>query len=165
MKFAAEWADFNFCLGEGVNTPTACTGTIGRLVKAVAQTGRKVGAYALFMVIADETDEAAQAKWESYKAGKDMDALKWLGDQAGADDKATAGSTAKSMVNPVSAVNLNMGTFVGSYATVASMMDELEGIEGLAGVMLTFDDFILGMQDFGERIQPLMKSRASVAGV
>ena len=159
MKFAAEYADFNFCLGEGVNTPKKCASTIGRLMKAVAVTGRKVGAYALFMVIADETDETAQAKWESYKAGKDLDALSWLGAQAGADDKADPGSTAQSMINPVSAVNFNMGTVVGSYATVAGMLDELDTVQGIAGVMLTFDDFIIGMKNFGEKIQPLMKSR------
>jgi hypothetical protein len=33
---------------------------------------------------------------------------------------------------------------------------------GLRGVMLTFDDFIIGMEQFGTRIQPLMKSRAHV---
>ncbi len=162
MKFAAEYADYNFCLGEGVNTPRKCADTIRRLVVAAAKTGRKTGAYALFMVIADETDAAAQAKWESYKAGKDLDALRWLGDQAMADDKADPGGTAASMVNPVSAVNFNMGTIVGSYATVASLLDELETIEGMAGVMLTFDDFILGMKAFGEHIQPLMKSRRHV---
>ena len=27
MAFAAEYADFNFCLGEGVNTPTKCAST------------------------------------------------------------------------------------------------------------------------------------------
>jgi pyrimidine oxygenase len=163
MQFAAEYADYNFCLGEGVNTPTKCADTIGRLMAAVKKKpGSKTGAYALFMVIADETDAAAQAKWESYKAGKDLDALKWLGDQAMADDKADPGSTAASMVNPASAVNFNMGTVVGSYATVASMLDELATIEGMAGVMLTFDDFVLGMQAFGERIQPLMKSRQHV---
>jgi pyrimidine oxygenase len=32
-------------------------------------------------------------------------------------------------------------------------------IDGLAGVMLTFDDFIIGIEQFGQRIQPLMKSR------
>ena len=105
MAFAAEHADFNFCLGEGVNTPTKCAATINRLLKAVARTGRNVGAYALFMVIADETDAAAQAKWESYKAGKDLDALSWLGAQASNDDKADVGGTAQSMINPVSAVN------------------------------------------------------------
>jgi pyrimidine oxygenase len=163
MAFAAEHADYNFCLGEGVNTPTKCAATIGRLLKANAKTGRNVGAYALFMVIADETDQAAQAKWESYKAGKDLDALSWLGAQASADDKADFGSTAQSMINPVSAVNFNMGTIVGSYATAARMLDELESVNGLAGVMLTFDDFILGMENFGQRIQPLMASRKSVA--
>jgi pyrimidine oxygenase len=162
MAFAAEYADYNFCLGEGVNTPTKCSDTIGRLMKAVAKTGRKVGAYALFMVIADETDAAAQAKWESYKAGKDLDALSWMGAQAGGDDKADPGSTAQSMTNPVSAVNFNMGTVVGSYATVAALLDELDTVEGLAGVMLTFDDFIVGMENFGKRIQPLMVSRQKV---
>jgi pyrimidine oxygenase len=161
MAFAAEYADFNFCLGEGVNTPTKCAGTIGRLMKAVAKTGRKVGAYALFMVIADETDAAAQAKWEAYKAGKDLDALSWMGAQAMADDKADLTGTAASISNPASAVNFNMGTVVGSYATVAKMLDELATVEGVAGVMLTFDDFILGMEAFGERIQPLMTCRKS----
>ena len=159
MQFAADYADFNFCLGEGVNTPTKCAGTIGRLRQAVAKTGRKVGAYALFMVIADETDAQAQAKWECYKAGKDLDALSWMGAQAGADDRAEAGGTAQSIVNPVSAVNFNMGTMVGSYATVAGMLDELATVEGIAGVMLTFDDFLVGMKDFGQRIQPLMTCR------
>jgi pyrimidine oxygenase len=48
---------------------------------------------------------------------------------------------------------------VGSYATVAPRLDQLETVEGMAGVMLTFDDFIVGMRNFGERIQPLMASR------
>jgi pyrimidine oxygenase len=161
MAFAAQHADFNFCLGEGVNTPTKCEATIGRLLKATAKTGRDVGAYALFMIIADETDAAAQAKWECYKAGKDLDALSWLGAQASADDKADVGGTAQSMINPVSAVNFNMGTVVGSYATIAAMLDQLATVQGLAGVMLTFDDFIVGMQAFGERIQPLMTSRTT----
>ena len=38
--------------------------------QAAEQTGRDVGSYVLFMVIADETDDAARAKWEHYKAGR-----------------------------------------------------------------------------------------------
>ncbi|MBE9605505.1 pyrimidine utilization protein A [Acetobacteraceae bacterium H6797] len=162
VAFAAKYADYNFCLGTGVNTPTAFAPSISRLVEAAKKEGRDVGSYVLFMVIADETDEAAQAKWELYKEGKDMDALSWLGVQAGNDDKADLNSTAKTMLNPVSMVNMNMGTLVGSYASVARMMDEMEGIPGLKGVMLCFDDFIKGMDDFGTKIQPLMKSRAHV---
>jgi pyrimidine oxygenase len=159
IQFAAEYADYNFCMGEGVNTPTKFAPSVTRLVEASAKTGRKVGAYALFMVIADDTDEAAQAKWETYKAGKDLDALSWMGAQAAADDKADTSSTARSMTNPVSAVNFNMGTLVGSHATVAALLDELATVPGVAGIMLTFDDFILGMKRFGDHIQPLMQSR------
>jgi pyrimidine oxygenase len=28
--------------------------------------------------------------------------------------------------------------------------------------MLTFDDFVIGMEQFGTRIQPLMRSRATL---
>jgi pyrimidine oxygenase len=48
---------------------------------------------------------------------------------------------------------------VGSYATVAKLMDEIDEIDGAAGVLLTFDDFLVGMDAFGQHIQPLMKSR------
>lgn len=159
MAFAARYADYSFCLGEGVNTPTKMAPAVARLTAAAAETGRKVGAYALFMVIADETDAAAEAKWEHYKAGKDLEALAWMGVQAAADTKAEASSTARSITNPVSAVNFNMGTLVGSYATVAALLDELAGVPGIAGIMLTFDDFLIGMDQFGTRIQPLMASR------
>ena len=54
------------------------------------------------------------------------------------------------------------GVFVGSYATVAALLDEMAEVPGLRGVMLTFDDFVIGMEQFGTRIQPLMKSRRHV---
>lgn len=164
VEFAAQYTEYNFCMGEGVNTPTQFAPSVARLVTAAARTGRDVGAYALFMVIADEIDAAARAKWELYKAGKDMAALAWMGVQAAADDRAEESSTARSMVNPVSAVNFNMGTLVGSYATVAGLLDEIATVSGVKGVMLTFDDFIVGMEAFGAHIQPLMRSRAGVIG-
>ena len=63
---------------------------------------------------------------------------------------------------PEGAVNFNMGTLVGSYETVAKMLDEVAEIEGIKGIMLTFDDFVEGIENFGTRIQPLMKTRANV---
>jgi pyrimidine oxygenase len=35
-------------------------------------------------------------------------------------------------------------------------------VPGTSGVLLTFDDFVAGMENFGTRIQPLMKSRKHV---
>ena len=40
------------------------------------------------------------------------------------------------------------------------MLDEMAEVPNTGGVLLTFDDFIEGVENFGTRIQPLMKSRA-----
>lgn len=55
-----------------------------------------------------------------------------------------------------------MGTLVGSFETVAGMLDEIAEIDGIKGIMLTFDDFLEGIENFGTRIQPLMMSRKEV---
>jgi pyrimidine oxygenase len=66
------------------------------------------------------------------------------------------------MADPVSAVNINMGTLVGSFETVAALLDEVPTVPGTGGVLLTFDDFVKGVENFGTRIQPLMKCRQHV---
>ena len=43
------------------------------------------------------------------------------------------------------------------------MLDELAEVPGVQGVMLTFDDFLIGMEQFGTRIQKLMRCRDKVA--
>ncbi|MBP7336674.1 pyrimidine utilization protein A [Niveispirillum sp.] len=165
MAFSAQYADYNFCFGMGVNTPTAFAPTVERMRTAAEKTGREVSSYVLFMIIADETDEAARAKWESYKAGADQEAIAWLGVQGAADTKSGSDTNVRQMADPVSAVNINMGTLVGSYETVARLLDEVRTVPGTGGVLLTFDDFVKGVEDFGTRIQPLMKCRQHIKGL
>jgi pyrimidine oxygenase len=162
MEFSARYADYNFCFGKGVNTPTAFAPAAEKLIEATATTGRHVTSYVLMMVIADETDAAARAKWESYKAGADQEAIAWLGAQGAADTKSGGDTNVRQMADPTSAVNINMGTLVGSYQSVARMLDEIAEVPGTEGVLLTFDDFLEGVTAFGERIQPLMRSRVDV---
>src|ERR1700760_1964680 len=112
------------------------------------------------MVIADETDEKAMAKWQSYRAGADQAALAWLTNQAAPNAQGgTSNTNTTQLAAPESAVNLNMGTLVGSYETVARMLDEVASVPDTAGVLLVFDDFVQGVENFGPRIQPLMTSR------
>ncbi|MFF0816872.1 pyrimidine utilization protein A [Rhodococcus sp. NPDC003318] len=163
MKFASEMADFNFIMGTGINTPTAISDATATLVDAAEKTGRDVGALTLFMIIAEETDEAAQAKWKDYHDNADLAALGYMADQSAADATADDASTAKTISLPEGAVNFNMGTLVGSYETVATMLDEVAAIQGIKGIMMTFDDFVEGIEKFGTRIQPLLKCRADLA--
>ena len=159
LAFSAKWADYAFCLGKGVNTPTAFSFNNDRLAKALEATGRDVQVFVLVMIIAAETDEEAMAKWKSYNDGVDLDAIAWLAEQ-GAKDKVNTDTNVRQLAAPEGAVNINMGTLVGSYASVARMLDEMALVPNTGGVLLTFDDFVEGVEAFGTRIQPLMKSRA-----
>lgn len=165
MAFSAKYADYNFCFGKGINTPTAFAPTAAKLMEATEKTGRHVTSFALFMIIADETDEAAFRKWELYKDGADTEALAWLTQQSGVDKSSGSDTNVRQMADPTSAVNINMGTLVGSYANVARMLDEIDTVPGAEGVLLTFDDFVKGIEAFGTRIQPLMISRRHLATI
>jgi pyrimidine oxygenase len=44
------------------------------------------------------------------------------------------------------------------------MLDEMATVPNTGGVLLTFDDFIAGTENFGTRIQPLMTSRPGTPG-
>src|ERR1700741_936045 len=133
MEFGATWGNYNFTLGKGVNTPTAHAPTNTAMLEAAQKTGRDVGNYVLMMVIADETDEAAMAKWKHYNEGADMGALAWMAGEANANPTAAADAPAKRIPPPEGALNLNRGTRVGSYATVARLLDECPTVPATKG--------------------------------
>jgi pyrimidine oxygenase len=162
-RYAAQYADWNFCSSGGINTPAMVTQSVARLVKATQETGRKCGALVLIMIIADETDDAAMAKWEHYKTGVDLEALAYRDAQA-QDDPTVDPLAGPNKRRTLGTHNLPTqgGVLVGSYATVARLLDELSEVPGVQGVMLTFDDFVTGMEQFGTRILPLMRRRNEV---
>jgi pyrimidine oxygenase len=162
MQFAARYCDYNFALGEGVNEPKRAAGVPARMLAHAKETGRDVGSYMLYMIIADESDEAAMAKWELYNQGADKVALARLLGKAAEDTATQSTSMAAAIQRSPSPVNWNMGTLVGSYAHVAAMLDDVATMPGVKGIMLTFDDFIEGLDKFGTRIQPLMRCRETV---
>jgi pyrimidine oxygenase len=157
-RYAAQHADYNFCASFGENKPAAVGPSVARLVAATKETGRDCGALVLTMVIADETDAAALAKWQHYKDGTDLEAIAYRDAQA-KDDPSTdvyAQPNRRALLG-TDKLPTNQGVLVGSYANVARMLDELSEVPGVRGVMLTFDDFVIGMEQFGTRIMPLMR--------
>ncbi|MBN8920977.1 MAG: LLM class flavin-dependent oxidoreductase, partial [Rhizobiales bacterium] len=163
IDFAAAHCDYNFCNGTpATNQPSAATENVARMYAIAQKIGSQVRALTNVMIIADETDELAVKKWEHYKEGVDLEAIDWRATQASQDQTGTVGSHSRlhAIRDPLP---YNGTRFIGSYATVAKLLDEMSAIPGLAGTMLTFDDFLIGIEQFGERIQPLMKSREHVA--
>jgi pyrimidine oxygenase len=165
MEFAAQYCDFNFALGEGVNEPTKAASVPARMLAHAKKTGRDVGSYMLYMIIADETDEAAMAKWDHYNREADAEALAHLLGKAAEDTAPSETSMAAAIQRSASPINFNMGTLVGSYARVAAMLDEVAEMPGVKGIMLTFDDFLVGMDAYGTLIQPLMQCRRHIVAM
>jgi len=168
MQFVAEECDYNFVgAGGKINEPEKAGDNVKRLIEAAKATGRKVGAYTLITIIADRTDEMAFAKWEHYNEGVDLEAIEWMGQQSGADKFSASTSTAARMAAGAAAIlkdpklaTANGGPkLIGSYENVARMLDIIAEQPGIDGIMMIFDDFIVGIEQFGEHIQPLMKSR------
>ena len=172
MEFVADYCDYNFVSsGGGINEPDKAGENVARLMAIAKSRQRTIGAYTGAMVIADRTDELAFAKWEHYKKGVDLEAIAWSGEQSGADKHAPANSTAGRMAasaiatlkNPTAAEPHRGLRLIGSYENVARMLDRIAQTPGLSGIMLTFDDFIVGIEQFGQYIQPQMKSRANLS--
>ncbi|MEO1230474.1 MAG: pyrimidine utilization protein A [Myxococcota bacterium] len=154
MEFCATYGDYQFIIGghdlDKVKDDAA------RLMAAAHKTGRDVGVYVLFQITMGETDAEAEAKWESYKDGADLEAIKFMTGQADLD---TAGATADIITNMKGAFNLNIGPIVGSHATVAKRLDEVAQIPGIKGTMCVFDDYPVATKEFGEKVMPLMECR------
>lgn len=159
MKFAAKYGDYNFTSGSCINEPQKVAPSIARLVAESQAAGRDCGALVLSLVIAEDTTEAAFAKWERYKAGADLEALARRASQASADTSAGADSNINRFKAEGATLPAKMVSFIGAYAEVAAMLE----IEGVRGVMLAFDDYLEGIEKFGKFIQPLMKSRAEIS--
>ncbi len=161
MQFVAEYGDYNFIgAGGDMNQTTGARDMVAKVEAAARKSGRDTGAFLLLMIIADRTDEMAFAKWDLYKQGTDIEALEWQASQAGQDTVAKEGSTASALVRQIQNPQpTGLLKLVGSYEKVAAMLDDIAMTPGLKGIMLTFDDFIVGMEQFGEHIQPLMKTR------
>jgi pyrimidine oxygenase len=156
MQMCAEYGDYNFILGPGINDPEAYRDSTERLAQAAKKTGRDVGSLPLFMAIMAETDEEAQAKWASYNAGADAGALGYMAEEGSKDVSADGAGTARTINLPEGAVNFNMATLVGSYETVARQIDQVATMPGVKGMMFTFDDFVQGVHDFGTKVKPLL---------
>jgi pyrimidine oxygenase len=154
MRFTAEYGDYNFIIGnDGVAGLTAAN---AQLRAEGDKSGRPVGSYPLYIVIIDDTDEAAAAKVEHYRDGADLGALAYMAGQASMD---TAGATAARIAELKGSMFFNIEVIAGSPATVAARVDEIAAVEGTAGIMCVFDDFVVGVERFGTEVMPLLACR------
>ena len=153
LDFTAQYGDYSFLMpaggADGVRKANS------DLLEAARGHGRKVGSYILQMVILADTDEEAQAKIEHYKEGADIEALENMLGDALAD---AGGTTAQRIGMLRESVFYGLNVVAGSPETVARELQEIGEVEGTAGVMLTFDEPMPGLERFCADVLPRLKS-------
>jgi pyrimidine oxygenase len=162
LAFVAEpeHADYNFAMA-ATDDPLGYDSSMSRLRAAAARTGRSVGTYGATLIIAAATDAEAEARWTTYKDGVDYTAHAGLANIINSNAKVSSNSSTPLLANPAKAVSMGSDPVVGSFKTIARRLDEAAE-SGVTGIMLTFDDFLQGIHDFGKYIQPLMKTRRHI---
>ena len=150
-RFAAEYADYNFTIAQDVDGLREANASLANEAK---RAGRDVTSYPLYMVIIDDTDEAARRRLERYEEGADVEAFAHSREQTSRD-------TGTISVRSAARRNASMGTSApvisGSPATVAAKLDEMAAVPGSSGMMFMFDDFLEGVERFGRDVMPLMQ--------
>lgn len=156
MEFVVEYVDYNFVMGVGINMLIVYKEGNVCFVEVFVKIGCDVGVYVFFMVIVDEMDELVKVKWEKYCVGVDVDVFVWMVDQGSKDVLVDSFLIVKYINLLEGVVNFNMGMIVGFYVFVVCMLDEVVSVLGMKGIMLIFDDFLIGFDQFGQCIQFFM---------
>ncbi|MFD6883429.1 LLM class flavin-dependent oxidoreductase [Rhodococcus sp. NPDC060084] len=153
-QFVAEYADYHFGAG---STPEAVCASNAGLAAACAAGDRRPTAIANATVVIADTDEDAARVVARYVEGADEDALAAMVAEY-SRDTATNGSSAAVAGRHRAQVNPFYGAqpLAGSAATIAARLNALAAVPGTSGIMLTFDDFVDGMERFGRDVIPLL---------
>jgi len=160
QMYTAHYGDYNFVFGDRKLLPTITK----PMLEEAEKVGRTVGTYALFTIIMGETDEEAAAKTQHIVDGQDIEALKNIVGSASMDPQ--TGGTSAHFVNGLTAPpeegNLTFMSFPviqGSYESVAEQIATMQRDTGVAGVLMTFVDYVPDIKIFGEKVLPLIKEK------
>lgn len=148
MAFTSRFGNYSFIMGGG--GVEGLTESNQRLLAAAAEAGRDVRSLCYYYCLIEDTDEAAQAKLDHYIAGPDVEAMaSWSGQTELDPNGVTAAQVRQSIFSGAELLT-------GSPETVARLIDERAAVEGVAGMLLAFDDSLEGVERFGQQVLPLL---------
>jgi len=150
MRFTAQHADYAFVAGD--ISGEAVFAANRKLQQYAAEMGRDVGAYVLYTLVLEETEAEARAKSDHRIEHADREALATMMGQAALD---AAGGTA-AVLQGIAYIGIT--PIIASYAQCAAILDSIGTVPGTKGIMLIFPECLAGLQAFGERVLPLMRT-------
>ena len=161
QAFTAQHGDRSFIMAARTEVADIAT----KVKDLGGQAGRDVGTFALYCIIAEETDEAADRLCQHIVDQADLEAISFMTTGASLDTNpdGTSARLLESLERPASEGNmafLSLPVVKGSYERVAAQLDEIAVTTGIDGALLTWPDFVDGVTKFGERVTPLLREAA-----
>ena len=163
IRFTAEFAEYNFVFGGAEKL----RGIAQPLLQEAEKFGRTVGSLALVTIIAADTDAQAEEQCRDIVAGADADAIQHIIESASQDTnpQGTSKHFRDGLTASVAEGNLAFMGFPvihGSHETVARKILALERDTGIAGVLMTFTDYVPDLKAFGQHVMPHLREAALV---
>jgi pyrimidine oxygenase len=156
VEFTTRYADYQFRLAFGGKE--ALEKVMETFQAQIENVGRRIKAYAALGVVIADTDEEAQAKLRHFETHPDVGAIEYMVAQASTDT--AVGGTSHNIVNVEMGDMVRMSTdfLAGSPETIAARLDEWAEIDGVAGYMLIFPDYVDDIRRMGREVFPRMKN-------
>ena len=158
VDFVAKHAGHNFIM-----SPTGKVKEISESVKAKGKKyGRNVGTYALFQIVAAQTDSEAFEFGDHIINEADKGAIANIIGSAELDSNASGTSDHLKAALTLGLEDGNMAfmgmpVICGSYETVAQKIDSIAKETGVDGMLFSWPDFVEGTKDFGQKIMPKLQ--------
>jgi pyrimidine oxygenase len=150
MRFTAQHTDYALVIGD--SSGDAVFAATRKLRQYAEKTQRDAGAYVGYTLIPGATEAESKAKAKHWAEHADREALATMMGQVALDTPGGAASVLQAMAY------MGITPITGSYAQCAETLDRLGSVPGTKGIMLIFPECLAGIQEFGERVLPLMKN-------
>lgn len=152
-QFCAEFGDYQLAVGK--LDPEEMRQWNQRLQDAASKAGRRCGMHALYTVVLRDSVAEAEEAVENWRANQDYETVAGLAgrEYGDADDEAT-----KSIFYNSDTFMLGFPRIVGDAETVAEQLRTLGGVEGVSGILLTFQDYSVDVDKFGKEVVPLLRN-------
>ncbi|RTL67638.1 MAG: LLM class flavin-dependent oxidoreductase [Pseudonocardiaceae bacterium] len=151
-QFCAEFGDYQLAIGK--LDPEEMKQWNDRLQKAAAAAGRTCGMHALYTIVLRDSVAEAEEAVESWRENQDYETVAGLAgrEYGDGDDEAT-----KNIYYNSDTFMLSFPTIVGDAETVAEKLRVLGGVEGVSGILMTFQDYTTDVDRFGREVVPLLR--------
>lgn len=149
--FTAKECDYSFLGGKS----NAQIKQFSRRIKALAaEAGREIKTATTILAVIDDSDAAAERRWQRYQDGADVEALDNI---AGTFSRQSTETARVRLEKATRSVSFTGRAVTASPSTLAEMLEDLAVDGGLDSIQLLFVDYIEGMERFATEVMPRLR--------